>query len=98
MLWHWHISFQEFKCESKELQVTLDVLLQGHCGFTQAWLGFGIFFNILMHAGKAFWSAPVSVSPDPMRAGPILMYSLGGPWPTEKAEKRAGDAEVEVFG
>lgn len=98
MLWHWSISFQEFKCEFKELQVTLDVLLQGYSGFTLAWLGFGTFFNILMNAGKAFWPAPVSVSPDPMRAGPVLMYSLGGPWPTGKAEKHADDAEVEVSG
>lgn len=51
-----------------------------------------------MHAGKASWPAPVSVSPDLMRAGHVLMYSLGGPWPTGKAEKCAGDAEAEVSG
>lgn len=28
MLWHWNISFQEFKCEFKELPGTLDVLLR----------------------------------------------------------------------
>lgn len=51
-----------------------------------------------IHARKASWPAPVSVSPDPMRAGHVLVYSLGGPWHTGKAEKAAGDAEGEVSG
>lgn len=95
MLCHWSISFQEFQCEFKELPVTPDVLLQGYRGFTQAWLSSGIFFNIFIYARKASWPAPVSVSPDPMRTGHVLVYSLGGPWPAGKAEKCAGDAEGE---